>query len=285
MAEASLAGRTCIVTGASSGVGEATALELARRGARVLMVCRHPERGERARGAIARSSGNPAVELLLADLASQAAIRRLATEIRARAPALHVLVNNAGVVNLRRTITPDGLETTFAVNHLAYFLLTALLRDRLVASAPARIVNVASEGHRFGRLDFDDLQSERSYRWWRAYGTSKLANLLFTFELARRLEGSGVTANGLHPGAVASRLGHNNGRLATVATALLKPLFLPPAQGAATSVWAASSPDLEGVSGRYFVRQREARPSAAARDEATARRLWDASCRLTGLAP
>ncbi len=283
MSESSLEGRTCVVTGASSGVGEETALGLARLGAHVVLVCRSRERGERARAAIARASGNEAVELLLAELSSQAAIRQLAKEILAGVPAIHVLVNNGAVVNLRRATTIDGLEATFAVNHLAYFLLTNLLRERIVASAPARIVNVASDGHKFGRLDFDDLQLEGRYSGWRAYTASKLANVLFTAELARQLDGSGVTANCLHPGAVASRLGHNNGRFAKVATALLKPFFLSPAQGAETSIWAASSPEVEGLSGRYFVKKREARSSAASRDEETARRLWHDSCRLTGL--
>ena len=273
-----------MVTGASSGVGEETALGLARLGARVVLVCRSRERGERSRAAIAKASGNDGIDLALGDLSSQAAIRQLAKDLLATCPAIHVLVNNAGVVSWRRTTTVDGLETTFAVNHLAYFLLTNLLRERIVASAPARIVNVASDGHKFGRLDFDDLQLERRYSWWRAYTASKLANVLFTVELARRLDGSGVTVNCLHPGAVASRLGHNNGRFAKVATALLKPFFLSPAQGAETSIWAASSPEVEGLSGRYFAKKREARSSAASRDEETARRLWHDSCRLTGLA-
>jgi NAD(P)-dependent dehydrogenase (short-subunit alcohol dehydrogenase family) len=284
MSEPSLEGRTCLVTGASSGVGEQTALGLAQRGAHVVLVCRSRERGERSRAAIVRASGNEAVQLQLADLSSQAAIRQLAKEILASVPAIHVLVNNAATVNLRRATTIDGLEATFAVNHLAYFLLTKLLLERIVASAPARIVNVASNGHKFGRLDFDDLQLERRYSWWRAYTASKLANVLFTVELARRLDGSGVTVNCLHPGAVASRLGHNNGRFAKVATALLKPFFLSSAQGAATSIWAASSPEIEGLSGRYFEKRKEVPASPTARDPETARRLWQESCRLTGLA-
>jgi NAD(P)-dependent dehydrogenase (short-subunit alcohol dehydrogenase family) len=283
MSESSLEGRTCLVTGASSGVGEQTALGLARRGARVVLVCRSRERGERSRAAIAQASGNPHVQLQLADLSSQAAIRQLAKEILADLPAIHVLVNNAAVVNRRRATTIDGLEATFAVNHLAYFLLTNLLLERIVASAPARIVNVASDGHRFGRLDFDDLQLERRYSWWRAYTASKLANVLFTVELARRLDGSGVSVNCLHPGAVASRLGHNNGRFAVVATAILKPFFLSSAQGAETSIWAAASPEAEGLSGRYFEKRREVPTSTAARDEAMAKRLWRESCHLTGL--
>jgi NAD(P)-dependent dehydrogenase (short-subunit alcohol dehydrogenase family) len=281
----SLEGRTCLVTGASSGIGEETALALARLGARVVLVCRSRERGERSRAAIAQRSGNDAVDLVLGDLASLAEVRQLAAELLATCPAIQVLVNNAAVVNLRRTTTVDGLESTFAVNHLAHFLLTNLLLDRIRESAPARIVNVASNGHKLGKLDFDDLQSERDYRCMRVYGVSKLANVLFSYELARRLQGTGVTANCLHPGAVATRLSHNNGAIAVIVTALLKPFFLSPARGAATSIHLAAADEVEGVSGKYFVRRREVPSSPASYDEAVARRLWEESCRLTGLEP
>lgn len=279
----SLEGRTCLVTGASSGIGEETALALARLGARVVLICRSRERGERSRAAIARRSGNDAIDLLLGDLASLEAVRQVAADLLATCPAIHVLVNNAGVVNLRRTLTVDGLETTFAVNHLAHFLLTNLLLDRIRESAPARIVNVASDGHKLAKLAFDDLQSERNYGWMRAYAGSKLANVLFTYELARRLRGTGVTANCLHPGAVATRLAHNNGALGVVVTTLLKPFFLSSARGALTSIHLAAAGEVEGVSGKYFVRRREVPSSPASYDEATARRLWEESCRLTGL--
>lgn len=279
----SLAGRTCLVTGATSGIGEQTALGLARRGARVLIVGRDRQRGERARSELALQSGNPEIELLLADLASLAEVRRLADEVARRAHELHVLVNNAGVVNLSRTTTPDGFETTFAVNHLAYFLLTQQLLPLLERSAPARVVNVASDAHKFGPLDLDDLQSERRYRSMRVYGASKTANLLFTFELARRLEGRAVSVNALHPGAVGTRLGHNNGWLGRVATGLLKPFFLTPEQGAETSLYLATAPELEGVSGRYFVKKREREPARHARDPVAAQRLWKESERMVGL--
>jgi NAD(P)-dependent dehydrogenase (short-subunit alcohol dehydrogenase family) len=279
----SLEGRTCLVTGASSGIGEETALALARLGARVVLICRSRERGERTRAAIAQRSGNDAVDLLLGDLASLEAVRQLAADLLATCPAIQVLVNNAGVVNLRRTLTVDGLENTFAVNHLAHFLLTNLLLDRIRESAPARIVNVASDGHKLGKLDFDDLQSERNYGWMRSYSTSKLANVLFTYELARHLQGTGVTANCLHPGAVATRLAHNNGALGVVVTTLLKPFFLSSARGAATSIHLAAAGEVEGVSGKYFIRRRETPSSPASYDEADARRLWEESCRLTGL--
>jgi NAD(P)-dependent dehydrogenase (short-subunit alcohol dehydrogenase family) len=211
-------------------------------------------------------------------------IRRLAGEIEQRIPALHVLVNNAGVVNLSRTTTPDGFESTFAVNHLAYFLLTHLLLPLLERSAPARIVNVASDAHKFGPIDLDDLQSERRYRSMRVYGASKTANLLFTLELAKRLDGRPVTVNALHPGAVATRLGHNNGWLGKLATSLTKPFFLTPAQGAETSIFLASDPSVEQTSGRYFVKKRAVDPLPHASDPVAAKRLWEESARMLGLA-
>lgn len=281
--------RVCLVTGATSGIGQETALGLAREGARVLIVGRDPARGAAARNEIARRSGNDRIELLLADLGSLREVRRLADEVRARCPALHVLVNNAGVVNLKRQQSADGFEATFAVNHLAYFALTLQLLDLLRASAPARIVNVASDAHRFGQIDWNDLQSEKRYRGvpvvaaMRVYGTSKLQNILFTRELARRIEGSGVTANCLHPGAVSTRLGVNNGSGSRIVTTMLRPFMLSPADGARTSIHLASSPDLAGRSGLYFARSREARCSRAARDVDAARRLWQISSELTGL--
>ncbi len=278
----SLAGRTCVVTGATSGIGEETARGLAGLGARVAIVARSPERGEATRAAIADATGAD-VQLLLADLSSQAEIRRLAAEIEERHPDLSILVNNAGVVNLSRRTTVDGLEETFAVNHLAYFLLTNLLLDRLRANAPARIVNVGSDAHKFGRLDLDDLQSERSYASMRVYGTSKLANLLFTRELARRLEGSGVTVNCVHPGAVASRLGTNNGWFGRAAMTVLSPFFLSPQKGAETSIHLAASADVAEVSGGYFARKRERRSSPTSQDAALARALWKKSAVLCGL--
>ena len=285
----SLEDRTCLVTGATSGIGLETAVGLAREGARVLIVGRDPARSEAARAEIVRRSGHEHVELLRADLASLKEIRRLSDEVRARCPALHVLVNNAGVVNQRRVLTVDGLESTFAVNHLAYFALTLGLLDLLRASAPARIVSVASDAHRFGSIDWDDLQSERRYQGlpvvsgMRVYGTSKLLNILFTQELARRLEGSGVTANCLHPGAVATRLGADGSAVSRIITPLLRPFMLTPAEGAKTSLYLASSPDVAEISGRYFAQSREARCSRAARDPDAARRLWALSAELAGL--
>ncbi len=282
MTSVRLDGRTCVVTGASSGIGEETALGLARLGARVLLVCRSRERGERSRERIRAATGSDAVELALADLASLAEIRRLADALLERCPQIQLLVNNAGVFSLRRTTTIDGFETTFAVNQLAYFLLTRLLLERIVASAPARIVNVASEAHRLGALDPDDLQSERGFRPMRVYGRSKSANILFTLELARRLEGTGVTANAVHPGAVATRLGHQNlpAPLRRAAALLLRPFMRSPARGAETSLYVATAPELAGVSGRYFADARQRAPAAAARDPELARRLWELCAEL-----
>lgn len=284
-----LEGRTCLVTGATSGIGREIALGLAEQGARVVICGRDASRSEATRADIARRSGNHNVEVLIADLASLAEVRKLAGAFLSDHEALHVLVNNAGVVNMRREVTVDGFEATFAVNHLAHFLLTNLLVGRLRESAPARIVNVASDAHRFGSIDWDDLQSERRYEGLplvaglRVYGASKLANVLFNLELARRLADTGVTANCVHPGMVATGLGANNGALGRAATVLLRPFALSPRKGAQTPLYVAGAPELEGVSGRYFARKREATTSAAARDPEAARRLWEESRRLVGL--
>ena len=282
MGLARLDGRICLVTGATSGIGLETASGLAALGAQVVMVGRDRQRGEQARKAVVEKTGNDRVDLLLADLSSLAAVRALAREFLATYPALHVLVNNAGTVELARTTTIDGFEKTFAVNHLSYFLLTNLLLPRLRASAPSRIVNVASEAHRFGRLDLADLQSERSYRAMRVYGTSKLLNILFTTALAEKLAGSGVTANCLHPGAVSTRLGKNNGAWARILIGLLQPFFLTPEQGAANSIFVAASDQLGGVSGKYFVKQRAVPPSRRSQRPGLARRVWARSSELVG---
>lgn len=278
-----LSGRTVVITGASSGIGLATAVALARAGARVVLTARDPERGERAAAEVVARSGRPgeAVSLTCFDLSSMTSVRRGAAELLQVAPRLDVLVNNAGVVLSERRETEDGFEATFATNHLGPFLLTTLLLDRLRASAPARVVNVASSAHAGARegLDFDDLQSVRSYRGMAVYGRTKLANILFTAELARRLAGSGVTANSCHPGTVATgygRDGDTRGLLA-IGLRLAAPFLLSPERGAETSVYLASSPEVAGVSGAYFVRSRPRQPSAAARDETAARRLWDVS--------
>ena len=274
-------GKTCMVTGATAGIGQVAARELAGLGAELVLVCRNRAKGEETVRGIRAATGNDSVELMVADLASQAEIRRLAEAFLSTRRPLHVLVNNAGIFNLRRETTTDGLEATFAVNHLAYFLLTNLLLERLKESAPARIVNVASDAHHWGTIDFDDLMAERSYRAMKIYGRSKLANILYTRELAARLAGTGVTANCLHPGAVGTSLGANNGFVARLLLPLIRPFLRTPENGARTTVHLASSPEVEGVSGRYFADCREKRPSAEARSEEIARRLWEVSEQLT----
>lgn len=279
----SLDGKTVMVTGATSGIGLYTALGLARLGATVVIVGRDLQRCESALARIRQESGNQAVGYLLADLSSQAQIRRLAAEFQRHYSCLHVLVNNAGAFFLRRQKSADGIEMTFAVNHLNYFLLTHLLLDTLKASAPARIVNVASDSHRGARIEFDDLQGERRYSGFRAYGQSKLANVLFTYELARRLQGSGVTANALHPGFVATNIGRNNTFLARIVMPLVQLSAIPPEEGARTSIYLAASPEVEGVTGQYFRRGRPVPSDPASYDEQTARRLWEISARMTGV--
>jgi NAD(P)-dependent dehydrogenase (short-subunit alcohol dehydrogenase family) len=276
-------GKVCLVTGASSGIGRETALGLAERGARVVLLCRDRARGEEILRAVRERAGRDDASLFLADLSSQAEIRRVAAEILSAEPRLDVLVNNAGIVNTSRKVTVDGIEEVFAVNHLGYFLLTELLLDRLRASGRARIVNVSSDAHKFRGFDLDDLQFERrKYGWSTAYGQSKLCNVLFTRELARRLEGTGVTVNALHPGAVASRLAQNNGWWVVAITALARPFFRTAKKGAETSLYLATSPEVESVSGRYFSDCRETRTSRAAEDDGAAKRLWEISARLVG---
>jgi NAD(P)-dependent dehydrogenase (short-subunit alcohol dehydrogenase family) len=282
-----LGGKTVMITGASSGIGRAAALGLARMGAELVLVCRSRERGERALDEVRRRTGNDHLTLLLADLSSQAQIRAVADEFLATERPLHVLLNNAGVVVIRRTETADGIETTFAVNHLAYFLLTALLLDRIKASAPARIVNVASDAHSMagGPLDFDDLQGLKRYGGMRNYGMSKLANILFTRELARRLAGSGVTTNCVHPGFVGSNFAKNNGVIARLVMTLLRPFARSPEKGAETAIYLCASRAVESVSGEYFQDLQPAVPKDYAQSDPDARRLWEVSERMTGLAP
>ena len=278
-----MAGKVCLVTGATSGIGLAAARELARLGATVILVARDKAKGAATVEALRNETGNDQLSLLLCDFSSQASIRTMASAFLAAWPRLDVLVNNAGGIQGQRRLTEDGLEMTFAVNHLGYFLLTALLLERLKASAPARIVNVASAAHRGGRLDLEDLQSERRYRSFAVYSASKLANIAFTFELARRLEGSKVTANCLHPGVVGTGFGASGTRLLAFLMKLGRPLLTSPKRGAETIVYLASSPEVAGISGRYFSRCKPVGPSRAAQDAAPARKLWQASERLTGL--
>ena len=278
-----LTGRHCLVTGATHGIGRATAEALARMGAIVLLHGRDPASVGAVCRAVVRATGNPDVNGVVGDFGSLAAVRRLAAELNSR-ERLDVLIDNAGVITRTRRVTNDGLELQFGVNHLAPFLLTNLLLDLLERSAPARVVIVASRAHRRGTLDFDDLNAERkAYDGFAAYCASKLANMLFALELARRLEGTGVTANSLHPGVVATNLFRNLGVLGKILTPIARLTMLSPARGAQTSVYLASSPDIAGVSGKYFDKCQPAEPAPAATDTAAARRLWDISAELTGL--
>jgi retinol dehydrogenase 14 len=273
--------RTCLITGANSGIGKVTARELAAKGATVIMVCRDRSRGEAARAEIRRATKTDRVELLIADLSEQRQIRRLAAEVKERFSELHVLINNAGIWNDKREFTADGYETTWALNHLAYFLLTKEMIDLLTASAPARIVNVSSDYHKWGHIDFDDIQLNQGYSGGRAYGQSKLANVIFTYELARRLEGTGVTANCLHPGAVNTNFFNNVKGLFGLLTWIGRPFLRTPAKGAETAVWLASSPEIGGVTGKYFFDRKERRSSPQSYDLNVASRLWEVSERMT----
>lgn len=274
--------KTTIVTGATSGIGRITALELAKEGATVVLAVRNESKAKKAVANIRREAGHNRVDYLLVDFASQASIRQMAAKFLERHDRLDILINNHGKINILRRETAEGIEETFAVNHLGYFLLTNLLLERIIASAPARIINVSSGSHRDGRIDFDNLQLEEGYSWNRAYGNSKLANILFTIELADQLAGTGVTANALHPGWVATNIGANNvpffGR---IGKAIINLTAMSPEKGAETTLYLATSPDVAGISGKYFYKCKPVRPTAAAQDKAVARRLWEVSERLT----
>jgi retinol dehydrogenase-14 len=252
-------------------------------GATVVITGRNEERGKRALQEIREESGNDGVELILADLTVQDEVRRLAEELRERHYQLEVLVNNAGLVLSERTETPDGIETQLAINHLAPFLLTNLLLDLLKESAPSRIVTVSSDAHRWAKIDLDDLQSRKRYRGMQVYGKTKLANIMFTYELAERLEGTGVTANCMHPGGVNTNFGNNQGGPMNLLFRLFKPFMRSPEQGADTLIYLASSPEVEGMTGKYLADRKVKAASDAAYDETTRKRLWEASEELTGL--
>ena len=278
-----MTGKTCLVTGATSGIGRVTALELAHMGANVVIAGRDPAKCALTANDIREESGNPAVDFLVADLSSQEEVRRLANEFRERHQHLDVLVNNAGAIHMSRRKSVDGIEMTFALNHLSYFLLTNLLLDLLLASSPARVVNVASVVHQKAKIDLFDIHAPRRYSGFRAYSRSKLCNLLFTYELARRLEGTRVTANALHPGLVASNILSNNGILGRFLNMMLGIRGISVEAGALTSVYAASSPEMEGVSGKYLDKKKIVRSSTRSFDEAQAAALWELSASLTGM--
>ncbi len=280
---ADLSGRVCVVTGASKGIGRATAEGLGGLGASLVLVCRRAEDGGEVAEGITKAGGHTP-KVVRCDLSSQASIRSAAGEILAAHPRVHVLINNAGVLLRTREESVDGLEMQFAVNHLGYFLLTNLLLDAVKAGAPSRIVNVSSGAHQGGRIDFDDLQSQRRYEPIRVYSMTKLANLLFTHELALRLEGTAVTVNAVHPGVITTRLLANYLDLPVAGAVVSSAFGGNPKRGAETPIYLAASPEVAGITGGYFVNRQESRSSAASYDEAAARRLWDLSARLTGIA-
>jgi NAD(P)-dependent dehydrogenase (short-subunit alcohol dehydrogenase family) len=274
----SVNGKQILITGATNGIGLVAAEALAAQGAKVAIVARNEARGRDAVARIVRAGGGDgSVDVLIADLASQAGVRALAAEVLGRYPRLDILINNAGAMYTQRQLSPDGIELTWALNHLAPFLLTTLLLDRLRASVPARIITTASGAHREAHIPFDDLAAERSYKAFGRYGETKLANILFTSELARRLVGSGVTANCFHPGLVATGFNRNNGAIMSLGMTLLRPASRSPQKGAETLIWLASSPEVANVSGTYFFDKLPKTPSLAAQDRDAARRLWELS--------
>lgn len=277
MAETDMQGKICLVTGSSTGIGKVTARELARQGATVVMVCRNQTRGEAAQAEIKKATGNEQVDLLIADLAVQADVRRVAGEFKEKYTQLHVLIHNAGGINSEFKTTPDGLETTFAADYLAPFLLTQLLLDTVKSSAPARIINVCSTAHVQGWIDFDDLQGAKSYNLWKAYRQAKLALLLFTYELADQLKGTGVTVNALHPGVIATDFGRGLSGLFRFGWGLISPFIATVEQGAQTTLYLATSPAVEGVSGKYFTNSKETKSARRSYDETVRRRLWQVS--------
>ena len=275
--------KVVLVTGANSGIGRAASLALAKKGATVVMVARNKERGEAARSEIIRESQNASVDLLLADLSSLESVRQLAAEFQRKYSRLHVLINNAGLFNQRRHVTMDGYENTFATNYLAPFLLTNLQLDLLKASAPSRIINVSSVGHYSRHINFDDLNLEKEYGGWKAYGQSKLALVLFTHKLAKKLQGTGVTVNSVHPGTVATNIWSRPLGPVGFIMALPKLFMTTPKQGAETIVYLASSPDAKDLNGEYLEKLKVKKSSDESYNEEIAQRLWDVSAKLTGL--
>lgn len=284
VAHASMASKACLVTGGTSGIGMVTAEALARLGAQVILVGRDRSRCDAAVTSIQVATNNQDVRSIVADLSSQAEIRRLAERLKTEVSRIHVLINNAGAVFPKRTESSDGIEMTWALNHLGYFLLTNLLLDKLQASSPARVVNVSSDAHRILKgLDWDDIEGKKRYRAFRAYSQSKLANILFSNELARRLEGTGVTSNALHPGFVRTRFFEEKGRLGWVVKQIARFMAIMPEDGARTSIYLATSPEVESVTGQYFEKSKPGKPSAASQKVDDAKRLWELSKMMTGL--
>jgi NAD(P)-dependent dehydrogenase (short-subunit alcohol dehydrogenase family) len=284
MTTPNLQGKTCLITGGTSGIGLEAAVDIAAMGAQVVVTGRNRAKAEVAVADIKRRSGSPNIDLLIGDFESQKSTRALAAHVLEKYPAIHILVNNAGTVFPNRELTEDGIEKTFAVNHLGYFLFTELLINRIIASAPARIVNVSSAGHLRATMDFDDLGFERGYSIMKAYGRSKLGNVLFTVELSKRLAGKNVTVNSLHPGGVATNIWSKAPWYARPILAIAQLFMLSPHDGSKTITYLATSPEVEGVTAKYFIDCKPAKTSRLARDEALAARLWDVSARLVKLA-
>ncbi|XP_030854371.1 retinol dehydrogenase 13 [Strongylocentrotus purpuratus] len=281
-------GKTVIITGANSGIGKETALELAKRGGKIILACRDIKKAEKAREEIVAASGNTDVKVLQLDLASLSSIRQFADKITSDEEGVDVLVNNAGLMRCPKWKTEDGFEMQFGVNHLGHFYLTNLLLDKLKSSAPSRIINVSSVAHQVGKINFEDINSDQRYNSAEAYANSKLAKVLFTRELSKRLEGTGVTANVLHPGVVKTNIGRHTGmHQSGFSMAILGPIFWlfvrSPQQGAQTSVYCAVDPELEKVSGQYFRDCKKSECDASGKDDEAAAKLWDVSCQLTGL--
>jgi NAD(P)-dependent dehydrogenase (short-subunit alcohol dehydrogenase family) len=284
MADQSMNGKVCMVTGATAGIGLETAKQLAQMGATVIIVGRNADKCARTVAQIRQATGNAQVESMVADLSALKQIRALAQQFKNQYQRLDVLVNNAGAYLIRRHQGIDGFELTFALNHLNYFLLTNLLLDTLIASAPSRIINISSALHTRAPLDFDDLQNQRNYGiGMDAYGKSKLANVLFTYELARRLQGKQVTVNAVHPGMVATNFAANNGALGKVARVFMNFGSISIADGAETMVYLASSPEVEGITGKYWVKKKERQSSPASYDEAAQKQLWQVSEEMVGV--
>ena len=269
-------GKICLITGGNSGIGKATAMELAKKGATVVLLCRNEERGQKARQEIIENTGNSHVDLLLADLSSQRSVKQAAEEFKKKYTKLDVLINNASVFLSKRSETEDGIETTFATNYLSHFILTHLLLDSLEASGEGRIINVASK-HNGIKMNFDDLMTKQNYAFFRAVGPTKLGLILFTNELSKRLAGKPITVNSLHPGIIRSNLMHD---MPWFLRTLFKTLSARVEKGAVTPVYLASSPAVEGVSGKFFVNCKEAETTDAAKDQESARKLWDISMSL-----
>ncbi|MDP6641325.1 MAG: SDR family oxidoreductase [Nitrososphaerales archaeon] len=276
-----LKGKVCMVTGATAGIGIVTAKALAQQGATVIVAGRNKEKSVSTVDQIRKETGNHDVEYILADLSVQKEVRKLSDDFKSKFKRLDILVNNAGAVFDKRFETADGLEMTFALNHLSYFLLTDLLLDTIKASVPSRIINVSSDAHKGAKINFDDIQGKKKYGAMRAYGQSKLANILFTYELARKLEGSGVTSNALHPGFVASSFGSNMRGAFRLILRFLQLFAMSSEKGAETSIYLATSPDVANINGKYFVKKKEVRTSVESYDKNVGEKLWEVSEELT----